>query len=185
MSEMAAVVGWYGPYGSVDEAQSAAVDAFAGGLYVVFGYDKLPAIGRPRFLYVGMAERLGSRVSRHHETIGDKGPIARITSVWLGSIDSHQKPGRRLSKSNALVSAVEGAMIALLRPKLNKRRTTFPLDSFAIINRWWSGFDYMSPCVKPAIIWPDVIECAGPHAPANLCWFQKRPRVKQIARPLK
>lgn len=181
MSEMAAVVGWYGPYKGIAEAHAAAYRDYAGGLYVAFGYKDLPAIGRPRFLYVGMAENLGNRVTRRHETIGD-GKVARVTSMWLGNIDSHPLLGRRARQQDPLVSAVEWAMIALFRPLLNKRKTTFTAQSFAIINRWWSADDYETPVRKPVIIWPDVIECAGPHAPAHLCWLDQM-KMKQIQRP--
>ena len=182
MAEMSAVVGWYGPYRSVADAHAAATEAFQGGLYVAFGYKELPAIGRPRFLYVGIAKSLKSRVTRHHETIGD-GKVTRITSIWLGSIDSHGLPGRRKRDQDPLVGAVEWAMVALFRPLLNKRKTTFPATSFAIINRWWSGEDYETQVKKPIMIWPDVIECAGPAAPAHLCWLDQL-KVRQIKRPL-
>lgn len=181
MPEMAAVVSWYGSYSSLADARKAARRDWDDGLYVAFGYPDLPIRGRPRFLYVGVGNPLCGRLtSRHHKLGGDR--VARVTSVWLGEIDSHKRPGRRTKKIEPLIDAVEWAMVALLRPSLNERKTTWPDDSFAIMNRWWSKEDYETPLPKPVQIWPDLIECAGSHAPAYLCWLERR-KVKRFVRP--
>jgi hypothetical protein len=182
MLEMAAVVSWYGPYQNLRSARSAAGRDYDTGLYVAFGYETLPYRGRPRLLYVGVGAPLRSRLSDQHHKIG-AGKVAKITSIWLGEITSHKRPGRRPKKIEPLIDAVEWAMVALLRPCLNDRKTTFPEESFAIMNRWRSPVNYETRVPKPAMIWPDVIECAGIYAPAYLCWLEQE-KVRRFDRPL-
>ena len=181
MSEVAAVVAWYGPYKDRSSARKAASDDFGAGLYVAFGYQTEPAIGRPRLLYVGVGSPLHTRLTNQHHAIGET-KVAKISSIWLGVIESHKKPGRRMKKIEPMMDAVEGAMIALLRPPLNVRRTKFPSQSLAIINRWYDGKDYSTPKLRPSLKWPDIFECAGSGAPAYLCWLDRQ-RVRRLNRP--
>ena len=181
MAEMAAVVGWYGPYPDIAAAYAAAARDYDGGLYVAFGYPTFPARGRPRFLYVGVGAPLSSRLTQSHHAIG-YGKVGKITSVWLGEIMSHMRPGRREKKIEPLIDAVEWAMISLLGPCKNVRKTSFPDSSFAILNRWYSREDYETPQPKPAVIWPDIIECAGAEAPAHFCWLDEG-KVRRFERP--
>jgi hypothetical protein len=180
MADMAA---WYGPYPDLSSAQKAAYNDYDGGLYAAFGYQEI-ARGRPRLLYVGVGDPLHTRLASNHHKLGN-GQVRRITSIWLGVVESHKRPGRRAKKIEPLADAIEWAMIALLGPCLNERKKTFPRDSFAIVNRWWScdpADRYEQPVPRPALIWPDVIECAGEHAPAHLCWLDNK-KVRRIARP--
>jgi hypothetical protein len=181
MEDMAAVVGWYGPYPDIASAHLAAARDYVNGLYVAFGYPDLPARGRPRFLYVGVGAPLSSRLLSSHHAIG-KGKVAKITSIWLGEIMSHLRPGRREKKIEPLIDAVEWVMISLLGPCKNVRKTSFPDSSFAVLNRWYSSEDYETSQPKPATIWPDIIECAGPDAPAHFCWLDEK-KVRQFDRP--
>jgi hypothetical protein len=183
MSEMAVVVGWYGPYPDIDAARRAATNDYQDGLYVAFGYTDLPARGRPRFLYVGVGSPLASRLSATHHAIGIDG-VAKITSIWLGEILSHKRPGRREKKIEPLIDIVEWAMVSLLAPFKNLKKTSFPTISFAILNRWFSSTDYTTPVKKPVGIWPDVMECAGPGAPAHFCWLEEM-KVRRFNRPPK
>lgn len=181
MPELAAVVSWFGPYLNLNEARTAAKAYYGAGLYAAFGYENPPIKGRPRLLYVGLAKNLSGRLSNNHKKIGINS-VAKLTSIWLGEISSHLRAGRRQKKTEPLMDAVEWAMIALLQPRLNERKTTFPNQSFAIMNRWWSKIDYETAIPKPAILWPDVIECAGAHADAHLCWLEQK-KVKVFSRP--
>jgi hypothetical protein len=121
-----------------------------------------------------------------HHAIGDE-HVEKITSIWLGEISSHKRPGPRAKKIEPLIDAVEWAMIALMialmKPCLNERKQTFPPEPFAIINRWWSPADYETPIEKQVTIWPDVIECAGADAPAHLCWLREG-KVRSFRRPV-
>ena len=191
MSEMAAVIGWYGPYWDVISAKEAADKYYGAGLYIVFGYyqpstrigSQFAARGRPRLLYVGVGDPLSSRLTGNHHAIGSDNVI-RITSIWLGEVMSHGKPGPRQKKIEPLIDSVEWAMVALLGPYMNKRKTSFPSQSFAIINRWYSAGDYETRLSKPVLIWPDIIECEGPNSPAYLCWLHER-KVRRFDRPLR
>lgn len=84
------------------------------------------------------------------------------------------RPGRREKKVEPLIDVVEWAMISLLTPCKNIRKTSFPKTSFAIMNRWYQSEDYETAVQKPAAIWPDLIECAGEYAPAYLCWLAEK-----------
>jgi hypothetical protein len=181
MAEMAAVVGWYGPYEDIRTARLAARKDYGAGLYVAFGYPHSPARGRPRFLYVGVGAPLSSRLINNHHAIGE-GKIAQLTSIWLGEIVSHKRPGRREKKIEPLIDSVEWAMVSLLGPYKNTRKTSFPATSIAIMNRWYSSDDYETSVTKPATIWPDIIECAGANAPAHLCWLEEK-KVRRFDRP--
>ena len=183
LSEVAAIVSWYGPYRDLGAASfSARNDGYQGGLYVVFGYRSLPARGRPKLLYVGLSSSLGSRLSNGHGTIDDSERVAKITSIWLGEISSHKRPGRRAAKTEPLMDTVESAMISLLGPCLNTRKRSFPNKSFAILHRWYSCDDFEKPLPPPVMIWPDLMECAGASGPAYLCWLE-REMVKRFNRP--
>ena len=181
MAEMSAVVGWYGPYPDTASAKQAADRDYNAGLYVAFGYPAQQTRGRPRFLYVGVGSPLASRLTPAHHAIGTNA-VARITSLWLGEILSHKRPGRRENSGEPLMHAVEWAMIALLRPCKNVRKTSFPPNSFAIMNRWYSPEDYETRAPKPASIGPDILACAGTDAPAYCCWLEEE-KVKRFRRP--
>lgn len=182
MAHMAAVMGWYGPYRTIAAAkQSAMYDGYWDGLYVVFGYKDLPARGRPRMLYVGVGAPLYNRLTSTHHKIGT-GKVARITSIWLGVVESHKVPGRREKKIEPLIDTVEWAMIAILAPCQNEKKRSFPARSFAIMNRWYSNEDYSLSLPKPSLNWPDIIECSGPQAPAYLCWLEQQ-KVRRFERP--
>ena len=181
MSDVAVVVSWYGPYRDQAAAlYSARNDGYVGGLYVVFGYPSAPARGRPKLLYVGLSKSLASRLANHGTIDGER--VFKITSIWLGEISSHKRAGRRLRKTEPLMHTVEGAMISLLGPCLNKRRHSFPTASFAILHRWYCAADFAQPLPPPMMIWPDLMECAGDPAPAYLCWLERQ-KVKCFERP--
>ena len=180
MGEMAAVVGWYGPYNGIADANAAAKKCYSDGIYVVFGYKDFPGRGRPRLLYIGSGA-LSSRMIADHHAIGT-GRVAKITSIWLGEIMSHKRPGPREKKVEPLIDAVESAMIAVLAPVINVRKKKFPKTSFAILNRWYSSSDYETIADRPSASWPDIIECEGPKSPAHLCWLPDG-KVRRIARP--
>ena len=179
MPEVAAIVSWYGPYLTLKEARDAGAEYVRGGLYAAFGYERRPGRGRPSLLYVGIADNHSARLVDTHHALGTAKDI-QMTSIWLGEIDSHRRPGPRMQRAEPISYTVEGAMIALLAPSLNERRTAFPAQPFIIQHKWYDKTNYDLKVNKPALIWPDIMEYCGEGGYAHTCWLEQN-KVRKLS----
>jgi len=174
---IASAVNWYGPYNTIAEARKAAQSDYKDGLYAIIGYNPDASARRKELLYVGVGAPLSSRLIDSHHKMGSM----EIAQIWLGEISSPKKAGKRLKKIEPHLDIVEW-MIAyfLCLPNNEKKRASPPDSSGVILNRWFKAEDYETSLPRPVARWADVIEYDAGYGTANLVWFGRRGRVKNI-----
>lgn len=135
----AVVVDWYGPYGSVKEANAAIREwGFGEVLYMAAG-----TVGRqsvPKLQYVGITKGFERRMNTRHKvrtTIADEG-----LSIYIGEVSSQAVSGRKASHHHKgftiPVNLAESALAFFLQLPLNSdKRCSRPRDSVVLLNRWW------------------------------------------------
>ena len=146
---IAAIVDWYGPYYSQQEAAKCAKEDYEAGLYLIIGKKKYEH-GESRLQYIGIADLLYGRLKGQHDKIPT---VTRDQELWLGEIVSAWGSGR------ARLELVEWAYIYFLdiAQNLRKKRNP-PPQEITIINRWWpKNFDSIR-VKRPHRAWPDIID---------------------------
>lgn len=174
----AAIIDWYGPYGSVKQAKAAVrKGGFGEVLYLAIG-----SIDRQKtahIQYVGITLDFTVRLGTGHtirQYVQEEG-----LSLYLGVISSQAIAGKRASyqnkKHDRLVYLAESAMAFFLALPLNRnKRCSPPKDSVVVFNRWWKISDdgEVRKWRRPHPDWPDFIEYDEYSEAGSVVWHGKR-----------
>jgi len=172
----AVVVDWYGPYGSVKEANAAIREwGFGEVLYMAAG-----TVGRqsvPKLQYVGITKGFERRMNTRHKvrtTIADEG-----LSIYIGEVSSQAVSGRKASHHHKgftiPVNLAESALAFFLQLPLNSdKRCSRPRDSVVLLNRWWKTDIDTRSRRRPHPDWPDFIEYDGVSDTGSVVWHGGR-----------
>lgn len=164
MAHVAISVDWYGPYGSITEAQSKRRD-YREGLYVAIGQKKIG--DRERILYIGLSNNPAGRVGNNHPTLAS---IEGHFHLWLGEISSTGKPGARTGVRSTTLDLAESALIYGLQPVLNARKLLPPTTEISVLSRWWKR-DYETEILhRPHREWADIVDYRGGDYGIRLGW---------------
>lgn len=172
--QIAAIVDWYGPYNSLEDARSEARSDYGEGIYMLIGRKKNQKW--TRIQYIGVAKDISTRLHNNHEKAKT---LTQEIEIWLGEIASTGIPGLKQKKLNQQIDLVEWAHAYFLDLDCNCKKTVTPPDRpVTVINRWWKK-DYTTPYWKrPHDEWPDVIDFKGITAGCNVGWLSKRKKWK-------
>lgn len=104
MAHIAIVIDWFGPYDTLEAAQTALRSDYGAGLYLAIGKQARQR-GRSTMQYVGISKELSSRVGSLHHKLGTKTRsrssvigITVSTTLYLPRMSEH---GPAWSKSRA------------------------------------------------------------------------------------
>lgn len=174
MKPVVALVEWYGPYSSLDEARSATFD-YEDGIYCALG--KTRHQRESCLQYVGLASSLRARMNGSHHALPQ---ITRDLELWLGEVVSPRTPGRKIKTTDRMLDLAEWAHVYFLQLPLNTKKKAKPPDRpITVYNRWWRT-DFETPYRRrPHSKWPDIIDFLGSEYPAKLVWFGGRQMVQE------
>ncbi|WP_147274917.1 hypothetical protein [Ferruginivarius sediminum] len=166
-------VDWYGPYINISDAKENARNDYDDGLYICIG--KRAHERKRRLQYIGLSERLFTRLSINHHKLSD---VEREVEFWLGEIATAEPSGRKLKVTRQTLDMTEWLHARFLElPLNNKKRKGLPYRSATVLNRWWKC-DYDNPRRRrPHSSWPDLIDYPGCSLPVRLVWFGQKQRI--------
>lgn len=165
-------INWYGPFGSLDDARSAAQEWWGHGLYLAIGkrsYQRVAGIQ-----YIGIGKTLHKRLKEDHQKLSQ---IQGQRRFWLGEIATAEPSGRRLKATRATLDYAEWMHARFLQLFLNEKKTkALPPRSVTVLNRWY-GRDFKTAKRRPHKDWPDLIDYPANDQPARAIWFGARQKV--------
>ena len=144
---IAVIVDWYGPYNDYKAFKSDASWYEKGSKVIYMGVKNFDdGTDMASVDYIGLSTSAATRFSQHHK-LRD----AKLDAYYLSEISSAGIPGRRSKKTSPDLDAAEGALIAMLQPKLNERRKSPPGDCVVVYSRF---FEVAAPCnPAPTPVW--------------------------------
>lgn len=175
MKPVVAVIDWFGPYSTLEDARRAAFD-YDDGIYCAIGKRKYERYSRIQ--YVGLANNLRARLNGTHHKLPE---ITRERTIWLGEVVSPRTPGKKIKTTDRMLDLAEWAHAYFLQVPLNERKKLNPPDRpITVYNKWWRT-DLETPYIRrPHNEWPDIIDILGMEYPAKLVWFGGRQIVQDV-----